>query len=387
MYRASFRVSRLLLLSFLVPLAAVSPLAFAKLQVTATAAPAPLLPQEFAGWHLTGPIQKTAQPQNADAANAEVLKEYGFTDYAAANYAENGNTLAVRAMRFVDATGAYGAYTYYRIPGMHPEEIGRGAAANGTRILFWSGATLVDAKFDHLTAMSAAELRELATRVPTPNGSANVPPSLPGYLPRKDLEVTHTRYSLGPESYTRSGGVLPQQLIDFSKSPEILSGMYSTSAGDGLLTIVEYPTPQIAADRERAIAAFLKAGSGAQAGNPQMVWPQGLADSSPQALLTRRSGPIVALTSGNFSPGEAHHLLDSINYEASVTWNHPQGYVPETAKAARLLLGIFALCVLLGGTAILLGVFLGGGRVLIRKLRGKPLSSLEENQFIRLDLK
>ncbi len=386
MHFSQFRVSRLLP-SVLALLVTASALGFAKPEVIATAAPAPLLPQEFAGWHLTAPIHKEAQPEEADAANAEVLKEYGFTDYAAGTYAENGNTLAVRAMRFTDATGAYGAYTYYRIPGMHPEEIGRGAAANGSRILFWSGASLVDAKFDHLTAMSAAELRELATRVPTPNGTANIPPSLPGYLPRKNLEVTHTRYSLGPEGYTRSGGVLPPQLIDFGKSPEVLSGVYSTTSGDGTLTIIEYPTPQIAAAREQAITDFLKAGKTQQADKPQLAWPQALADSSPQALLTRRSGLLLAVTSGNFAAADARRLIDGINYEASVTWNHPQGYVPEPAKAARLLLGIFALCVLLGGTAILLGVFLGGGRVLIRKLRGKPLSSLEESQFIRLDLK
>ncbi len=356
--------------------------AAAKLRVGATAAPAPLLPPAFAAWQLKGSFEKTDQPQTADAGNAGVLKEYGFTDYASGNYAENGNTLTVRAMRFGDATGAYGAYTYYRIPGMHPEDIGRGAAANGSRILFWNGATLVDAKFDHLTAMSAAELRELAGKLPVPNGTGNIPPSLPGYLPRKNLDITYTRYSIGPEAYTRTGGVLPASLIDFTKSPEVLSGAYTTTAGDGLLTLIEYPTPQIAIDRERAISAYLKGGN--QTASP---WPQALAQSAPQALLTRRSGLLVGVTSGGFAASDAQALLGNINYEASVTWNHPQGYVPETAKAASLLLGIAALCGILAGTALILGIFLGGGRALFRRLRGKPASSLSETEFIRLDLR
>jgi hypothetical protein len=284
-------------------------------------------------------------------------------------------------MRFGDATGAYGAYTYYRVPGMHPEDIGRGAAANGPRILFWNGATLVDAKFDHLTAMSAAELRELARKLPVPGGTADIPPSLPGYLPRKDLEITHTRYSLGPQAYVRSGGVLPPALIDFHKSPEVLTGEYSTTHGDGFLTLIEYPTPQIAAEQERAIAAYLKAGN--QAGTP---WAQALADSSTQALQTRRSGLLVAVTSGGFAAPDAEKLLGGINYEAAVTWNRPQGYVPETTKAARLLLGIAALFSILGGAAVVIGIFLGGGRALYRKLRGKPASSMSEVEFIRLDL-
>jgi hypothetical protein len=374
------RITPYLFSAFLLCSCAVN--ASAKLQVGATAAPAPLLPPEFAAWQLQGSLEKTTQPQTADAANVAVLKEYGFTDYAAGNYAENGNSLTVRAMRFTDATGAYGAYTYYRIPGMHPEDIGRGAAANGSRILFWDGATLVDAKFDHLTAMSAAELRELASKLPVPNGTANIPPSLPGYLPRKDLDITYTRYSLGPEAYARSGGVLPPSLIDFSKSPEVLSGGYTLGGGTGVLTLIEYPTPQIAAERERAISAYLKSGN--QTANP---WTQALADSSAKALLTRRSGLLVGVTSGSLPAADAQRLLDRFNYEASVTWNHPQGYVPETTKAASLLLGIAALCGILGGTALVLGVFLGGGRALFRRLRGKPASALSETEFIRLDLR
>ncbi len=387
MYPLRLRLSRpflpvLLLSPTLVMTLAVARPAFAKQQVSAMAAPAPLLPASFAGWRLNGAIERKADPGAVDATNAQVLKECGFSDYAAASYMGNGNTLSVHAMRFADATGAYSAYTFYRLPGTHPEEIGRGGAANGSQVIFWNGATVVDAKFDHLTAMSAAGLRELATKLPVPNGTANIPPSLTGYLPRKDLDITYTRYALGPEAYTRTSGVLPPGLIDFSKSPEVLSGKYNPMRGSGTLTLIEYPTPQLAAERERAIAAFFKAGH--QSGTP---WPQTLADSRIEALLTRRSGPLVAVTSGDFFADDAHALIESINYEASVTWNHPQGYVGDSAKAARLFLGVFALFAILGGTAVLLGVFFGGARVVIRRLRGKPDSTLEENQFIKLNLK
>jgi hypothetical protein len=372
-------------------------LASEPLRVAATAAPAPLLPQSFAGWQLQGALDKTADPQTVDALNAQVLVEYGFRDFASGSYHEPGNTLSVRALRFGDSTGAYGAYTFYRIPGMHPEEIGRGAAANGKRILFWNGATLVDASFDHLTAMSAAELRELATRLPVPNGAADIPPSLPGYLPRQNLDVTHTRYALGPVAYERTGGVLPPSLVDFNRSPEAMTAEYTIGGYTGDLTLIEYPTPQIAADRERAIHAYLEHQSvplppapgkpAAAATAPSLPWTQALTDSNPGALLVRRSGLLVAVTSGGFAPADARNLIDRINYEASVTWNHPQGYVPETTKAARLLVGIFALCMFLCGGAVLLAVFLGGTRVVVRKLQGKPLSSLEETEFIKLNLR
>jgi hypothetical protein len=351
-------------------------------KVVATAAPAPLLPESFAGFDLQGKLEKSTAPGTVDAGNAQVLEEYGFRDFASGTYKNNINSVTLQAMRFGDASGAYGAYTFYRIPGMHPEDIGKNAAVNGNRVIFWNGATVVDANFDHLTAMSAAQLRELAERLPIIGGAAGVPPSLPGFLPRQNLEPTHTRYSLGPQSYARSGGVLPPELIDFGKSPEVLSGGFNLQSGDGTLTIIEYPTPQIAADRERAIAAYLKAGN-----QTQEPFPAALTESNTQALATRRSGPLVALTSGGIDAADAHRLLDKIHYEAAVTWNNPAGYVPETTKAAKLLVNVVTFCLIACGATLLLGIFLGGGRAAYRVLRGKPASSVEEAEFIKLNLR
>lgn len=382
--RLSIVATALLASCFLAPALGAQQLSTQSLskKVIATAAPAPLLPESFAGFELQGQLQKTAAPGTADPANPQVLVEDGFRDFASGTYKNNINTVTIRAMRFGDASGAYSAYTFYRIPGMAPEDIGKGGAANGDRVLFWNGATLVDAKFDHLTAMSAAALRELAGKVPMVGGAAGVAPSLPGFLPRTDLEPTHTRYSLGPESYTRSGGVLPASLVDFSKSPEILSGGFNLRSGEGTLTIIEYPTPQIAAERERAIAAYLKAGN-----QPRQPFTDALEKSNTQALATRRSGLLVAITSGGFDAADAHKLLDKVNYEASVTWNNPAGYVSEPTKAARLLVSVVTFCLITCGATFLLGIFLGGGRALYRVARGKPASSVEDMEFIKLNLR
>jgi hypothetical protein len=351
-------------------------------KVIATAMPAPLLPESFAGFDLQGKLEKTTAPGTADPGDAQVLVEDGFRDFASGTYKNNINTVTIRAMRFADASGAYAAYTFYRVPGMAPEDIGKGGAANGDRVLFWNGATVVDAKFDHLTAMSAAALRELADKVPMIGGSAGVPPPLPGFLPRTNLEQTHTRYFLGPEAFARRGGVLPAALIDFTKSPEIVSGGFNLRSGEGTLTIIEYPTPQIAAERERAIAAYLKAGS-----QPSQPLTEALQNSNKQALATRRSGLLVAITSGGFDAADAHKLLDKVNYEASVTWNNPAGYVSEPTKAARLLVSVVTFCLITCGATFLLGLFLGGGRALYRVARGKPASSMEDMEFIKLNLR
>jgi hypothetical protein len=367
---------------FLLSLLSLPALAKPATPVTPAPAAPPLLPTDFAGWSLSAPAQESNAPEVADAANAPVLKEYGFQQLSSGHYANGDNKLSLRAIRFRDASGAFGAFTFYRRPGSIEEQIGHGAAWDGSHVLFWAGATLVDATFDHVTAMSPAELRELAKDLPQPAGSANVAPPLPGYLPHQDLAAGLTHYSLGPEAYARGGGVLPAALVDFaSSSAEAVTANYSNRDGEGQITLLIYPTPQLAAARLRDIDAFLKAG------NSQATWPQTLAESHPSSLLTRRSGPIVAVISGSLPAATAHKLLNQVNYQADVVWNNPQGYVSEGSKVARLILGIFALVGILGGAAILLGLFLGGGRALYRVLRGKPASAFqEETEFIQLHL-
>jgi hypothetical protein len=351
---------------------------------TAEKAPAtpPILPTDFAGWQLAAPATTSAAPEAADGANADLLREDGFAQFSSGTYTRNGDKLSVRAIRFADASGAYAAYTFYRRPGLPKQEVGFGGVFDGTRVLFWQSATLVDATFDHLTGMSAAELRELAGYLPKAESGAGVPPPLPGYLPQAGLDPESSRYALGPIGYVRGGGLLPPALVDFNRGAEVITARYSRDGGDGFLTLIDYPTPQLSADRARAVAAFLAAGNTAGA-----QWTTQLAESTPAALQSRRSGPLLAVSSGAFSSDAAHKLISSVNYSADVTWNHPQGYVSEVTKTAKLLIGIISLTAILGGTALLLGIFFGGGRALYRRLRGKPVSSLADAEFISLHLR
>jgi hypothetical protein len=333
--------------------------------------PQPLLPTSFAGWTATVPPQTGTTPDTADQANADILREYGLKDYAIADYTRGANRLTLRARRFIDATGAYGAFTFYRRPGMRAEDIGKGAASEGSEVLFWTGTSLIDAVFAKGSVDKAA-LKAAAAAIPQTFSSEGIPPSLPQHLPAQSLDASSVRYSIGPLAYARTGGVLPPALIDFSRDAEAVTAQYTTRDGKGTLTLLEYPTPQIAIARAKAIDAQLKQGA--------------IAGGSAVAQGVHRSGPLVAVTSGNFSSSEAQALLAAVKYEAEVTVNHPEGYVSEVKKTARLLLGILYLTGILGGASIVVGLFLGGGRALMRRLRGKPVSTLNDEQFITLKL-
>src|ERR1035438_9403236 len=73
--------------------------------------PKALLPEAFAGWVTAEVPKRLSDPAQADPANPAALKEYDFTDAAVASYKRGGETLSVHALRFHDASGAFGAYS------------------------------------------------------------------------------------------------------------------------------------------------------------------------------------------------------------------------------------------------------------------------------------
>jgi hypothetical protein len=342
--------------------------------------PASILPAEFSGWAEAAAAKVVTDPAAADPTNVGALKEYGFTRGETANYKRDDETLSLRALEFSDASGAYGAYSFYRQSGWPKEEIGSGAASDHNRVVFWLGTTVVDANFSRIGPMSAAELRELASHMPVPTGNKAVAPPVLAYLPRAALDNQTTHYAVGPEGYAGSGGVLPATLVGFDEGAETATATYSLSSGPAVITVIDYPTPQMATTQETKIRDFIKAGN-----QPQNPWPKPLVDSDQASLEVRRSGPLVILVSGDAIPDESHRLIETVHYDADLI-AIPQASESEVEKTGKLLLGIATIVVIGATAAILLGVFFGGGRALYRIARGRPASSVYDEEFISLDL-
>ena len=349
--------------------------------ITLPPSPKALLPDAFDGWVASEPAKVLADASQADPANAAALKEYGYSTGLEDKYQREGETVTLRALHFDDTSGAYGAYTFYRQNGWPKEAIGAGAASDKNRVLFWQGTTVVDATFSHIGPMSAGELREIARQLPEPGGNRGMAPPILVNLPKQQLDPQTTHYALGSAGYVGAGGVLPTALVAFDKGAETVTANYSLASGPATLTIIDYPTPQLAQAQENAIRAYLKAGSQAQP-----PWPKPLTDSDTASLEVRHSGPLVVVVSGDAIPDESHRLLESVHYEADLT-AIPQPVENDIVKTSKLLMGIAALCIIGGGASIVLGGFFGGGRALYRIARGKPASSVYDEEFIHLDLR
>ncbi len=346
-------------------------------QPTAAQAP-PILPPSFAGWQIQGSPRTSADVVAADPTNAAVLTEYRFTDLASATYMrDDGRTLKIRAARFADASGAFGAYTFYLQSNMAKEQIGEQGASLGNRVLFYRGHLLVDAQFSQETPMSGAELRELAGLLPKPSGNNANLPTFIQFLPRRGYVTNTQKYVMGPTALNTMASPVPADLVDFGASSEVSFAHYTTSSGEATLMLISYPTPQLAADHLRRIdsahqVAQQKAGESTVGGSG--------------TFFDKRTGPIVAIATGGISDGDAKSLLGMVNYEASVTWNtaSESGQVHDLYM---LILNIVILCAILAGLAIVAGVAFGGTRILIKRMYPERVFDRpEQMEFISLRL-
>jgi len=362
---------------FVVVLAALVQTAFAGESPATTQSIHSILPQQFAGWQISGALKASKDPIAADSANAALLKEYGFTDFESATYTrDDGRKLNLKAARFGDASGAYGAFTYYKMPQMLKETIPDQGASLNERVLFYRGNILVDAVFDKLTAMSAAELRDLSQALPSPVGNARNLPALPAYLPKPGYVRNTAKYVVGPVGLEKINSPLPESLVDFSVGTEVALGTYETSNGHAVLILVSYPTPQIAAEHLRRLDAARQPNP---AGTPALL-------NIANPIFDKRTGPMLVVATGAISQGEAQSLLSAVNYDADVTWNE-NTYSGKRNNLGNLLLNVFLLCAILIAFSAVAGLAFGGIRIFFNRILPESLLHREQEvDFIALNL-
>ena len=190
---------------------------------------------------------------------------------------------------------------------------------------------------------------------------------LPSLLPMKGLDAESLRYALGPVGSREMGGVLPAEMVGFDKSAETVTAKYK---GGGVLTLLLYPTPEIAGEVARAIPAAAK--------------QQGPAAGT---VVLRREGPLVAVTTGAWPAAAAQAMVESVHLPSEVTFDKPMPveFHAEIRKTYSLLESIAIFSGVGALAAITLGLFLGFGRAGIRVLMGKPAAT--EPEFLRIDLR
>lgn len=334
--------------------------------VTLTEPPVQLLPQSFAGWQQGG----SSEPGSVSltTVNKAALQEAGPLRSQLNTYTRAGRTMRVEAIEFGDRTGAYSAFTLAERPEMRVgKDVGSSDAVGDGVVLFTIGDTLVLAA--PASAADATALNQLAKVLPKATGSTGVAPLLPSFVSEEHLTPSGLRYALGPQSYAAEGGVLPANALGWDKSAEAVTANYDEKHGHETITMLIYPTPQIAQAFERKFSAAVK----------------GLGPSFANARV-RRDQELVMVASGALPGNEASAMLENVHMKQIVAVDQymPPVFHTEVQKAFSLLTSIAILSGVLMAAAVLLGLFLGGGRALVRVMQGKPAAS--EPEFLSLHL-
>ena len=316
--------------------------------------PTPLLPESLR----TGPDHDAGiGAPSWSGADAPILVEDGIRRYErgdaqspVAHGAVPSGTVTV--YQFDDATGAYAAYSYLK----------KSSADN----VMLSGVSVVVSNLKLYPESAAALLKTVQVGLPKVGGTKGLPPLLPTYLPAQGLKRETVKYALGPVGYQAIGGVLPPEIIGFDKAAEVVTAKYE---GKGTLTMLLFPTPQIAGDHGRQIEAEMNR-EGASAGTVKL----------------RREGPLVLMTTGAWKPAEAQEIVENIHLRNEVTWNKPMPleFHSEVRKTVSLLTSILLFCGMGALAAVVLALFFGGARAAIRVMQGKPAAT--EPEFLRIDL-
>jgi hypothetical protein len=316
--------------------------------------PTPLLPESLR----TGPDHDAGNGAPSwSGADAPILVEDGIRRYergTAQSPVAKGSTPSgmVTVYQFDDATGAYAAYSYLRKSG-------------GDRVTL-SGVSVVVSNLKLYPESAAALLKAVQVGLPKVGGTKGLPPLLPTYLPAKGLQRDTVEYALGPVGYQAMGATVSPEIIGFDKAAEVVTAKYE---GKGTLTLLLYPTPQIAGDHGRQIEAEMNR-QGSAAGTVKL----------------RREGPLVLLTAGAWKPAEAQEMVENIHLRNELTWNKPMPpeFHAEVRKTVSLLTSIAVFCGLGTLAAVVLALFFGGARAAIRVMQGKPAAT--EPEFLRIDL-
>ncbi|WP_103934461.1 DUF6599 family protein [Bryocella elongata] len=330
---------------------------------------APLLPASFGEWTTSAGSPSGTSSLSLTTVSKAALQECGPQRSAVHDYMRNGKTIHVEAIEFNDRTGAESAFSLVAKPDMKQgKAIGDLDSVGEDAILFRADASLV-----LVTPATEADLKTFAPLVatlPKAYGNTGIAPLLPSLAPKTNLVAGSLRYALGANTYAAQGGVIPAQSLEWDKSAEAITATYSGKGGRETLTVVSYPTPEIASAVTKRVQAQMP-GLGPQFTNAK----------------ARRERILMVVASGPWTADDAQKLIDSVHLHEQLSVDKgspPPDFNVEVHKTASLLVSITIFSGALMVAALVLAIFFGGGRALVRALRGKPPAV--EAEFLSLHL-
>ena len=321
------------------------------------------LPKQFREWHQT--------TCSSTAPHFGFGKEAAERGFIACTYASGGNTIQLLAGQYKDPSSAYEVFTGQLRTEMMPTNLGQAAAFDKSGVLIQEGALVLSSTAN----ISKDDLNALVQALEPSSERGPLPP-VRTYLPAQGRLLGTERYALGPEALKAALDDLGQTDVaglvaaaGFLSGAEAMVAKYSSRGKDnGVLLLLEYPTPQLAEQHIHHLDEVL----------PESVKQGGTG--------IERKGSLLALALSASSPEYAKRLRENADYETHVTWNEPGQTAtdpPWSVILARIFIGTGIFMV----AAIVMGIAFGGFRVMIKRFfPGKVFDRPERLEVLQLGL-
>lgn len=293
--------------------------------------------------------------------------------------AEN-ERLSVTLIEARTETAAYALLTALAEEARRAETLA-GSAAVGTwsyvgpnRVIFFKGNTV--ALVEGRSPIAPEKLLALAGALAEPldRGEGDIPP-LVRHLPEWETAQNRAVFAVTLEGLQAAAGNRPAlDAVSFAGGTEAVTAPY----GAARLVIVEYTTPQFAAENDRRITGHLQDLKNA---------------GEPLPSLYRRVGNYAVFVFDAPNEAFARRLVDSISYEQVVRWlgHNPRAWERLERAYNRMTAGIVVSTLKATGVALLfclgLGAIVGGAVFSRRRMRAARFRNYTDaGDMIRLNI-
>jgi hypothetical protein len=336
-----------------------------------------LLPDTVGEARAQGPARQSAG-RDAESIRPE---EFGPVSVATRSYSSGGRRFGVRLFKTSSPSAAYSLFTALsKRPPFEPapgaiklQEVGTASLASAPRLLFSKGAAVALVEGDK----EGGELLDFARALAqTVEAETNEIPSLVLHLP--DWEAAHerARYVVTHAALLAAAGNQPAlEAVSFGAGAEAVTADYGAA---GRLVVVEYTTPQVAAESDGRIKQRIAELSAAGQNVPSAY---------------RREGNYSVFVFGAQDGSAAEALAGRVKYEKDVRWlgENPYAYERHNRAWLNMSTSVIVNTVKAAGLAILLCLAVGGvfGAIIFRRRRAQAAlthSYSDAGGMMRLDL-
>ncbi len=244
---------------------------------------------------LTDPASLASVPEGS------LFVDVGFEKYSRRVYSlTNNGSLSVEVVRLKDARAAYSLLTLLRQADIVAGPPGEYQSTIAGGIVFSRGDYWVRV---HEEGGPQDLPKRVAVSVSNRIGERGTGlPSLVSHFPKVGYDASSVRYYLGPKSYDSYASTIAGQRLKFESDMEIAQAKYAVGDMKGLLSLVSFPTSQLA-EQFFDDAAGLDRGPG---GNSR--------------IYLKRIGPLLGILDGTFDAGTAEKILGSLQFTYAIKW-------------------------------------------------------------------